>query len=336
MAPRTRFTVIVGAALLAGSVLLALAVPSTASTTVTLPTAVEAWYQSGGVASAPTPAPVPTTPVAPPPANPYGAGTLHVGIRAGVEDARTYLRFDSGAVPFDGTITGGRLVLPVNPGAGTQAPEQAQIDVCLAPDPGPEVEGALGSPPAADCTTSTRAVYEAGTPARFVADLSELGVDSVTGSGFAVMPAGVARTTNATWHVSFLSRKAATDAAMAPRAEVEVDLPEAVAPATTSAPRSATPVVTEEFEEFEVFVDERPVFEDSVAARLVPPLPIGPAPSLGPRLALPTATSSPIVDDGRFRYSGVFVVPLLVAVVFWLLGSRLTSPPRLVRIDEIT
>src|SRR5687768_11459915 len=92
----------------------ALTGPAAAAVSVTLPTAVESWYQAGGAAAG--------APTAPPPANPYGAGTLHVGVRAGVEDARTYVRLDTAALPSAADVLAARLVLPIDPGHGTTSP----------------------------------------------------------------------------------------------------------------------------------------------------------------------------------------------------------------------
>src|SRR5687768_3558308 len=56
----------------------------------TVPTDIEAWYYTSDD-QADDPPPVPFLPD---PVNPYGENTLHVGITAGEEDARTYLALD--------------------------------------------------------------------------------------------------------------------------------------------------------------------------------------------------------------------------------------------------
>src|SRR5207244_8268599 len=103
----------------------------------------------------------------------WPAGALHVGLSAGVEDARTYLKLDLGPVPSDATLTGGTLTLPIAPAAdGTSSPEAAKVVVCFATAPFAASQGSPAPPPAVDCTTSAPAQFAAGPPPVLTVDLA--------------------------------------------------------------------------------------------------------------------------------------------------------------------
>jgi hypothetical protein len=176
--------------------------------TDTVPSVIEAWYHT-----TPAPPPGPTGILL---VNPYPAETLHVGITAGVEDARTYVSLDLAAIPGDKQIVGGVLTLPLNldPAAGSLRPETATMIACFAPDPGVKTEGSPNAPPPADCSAKVPVVHSDSpfsTP-RFTVDLSPFASTiGQFGSGLrsgaiAIMPNDAARSSAATWHVAFYGK----------------------------------------------------------------------------------------------------------------------------------
>src|SRR5437660_1637191 len=141
-----------------------------------------------------------------PPTSRYPAGTLHIGATGGVEDARSYLKLDLGAIPSDGTVDGGTLTIPIGPSSdGTSSPETAQIAACLATGPFEAATGSSAPPPAVDCNTTAPAKYSAGSPAVLTVDLSPFLTKWAAGAannGIALMPAP-GGSPGATWHVAF-------------------------------------------------------------------------------------------------------------------------------------
>ena len=316
-------------------------VPARAASSVVLPTSAEAWYQTPATSAAQQSGQKPPPPpAAPPPANPYGAGTMHVGIRGGVEDARTYLRLDSGTLESDDVLTAAILVLPVDPGHGTTNPQAAQLDVCLSADPGQPVEGSFAAPPAVDCSVSTRATYEASPKPRFVADVLPFGADALRDGGLAVLPASAARSTQATWHVSFFARQAAPSTLDAMHAELEVDGDDSIIDEGEGFGAPSAGVTSGGFDDLDIesfAFDERPSFADVPIAGLTPSESEGESGALlgvgGRRVATPVVVAFP-QDDGRFAYPVVLVFPVVAVALIGVLGSSLTRKPRITRIER--
>src|SRR4051794_8994923 len=108
--------------------------PAAASRTVTVPDTAEAWYAA-------TPVDVCTTPLgclpAEVPTSPYPDQTLHVGLAAGQETARTYLLPGVASIPFGAAVQSAVMTLPVATGTqdGTQAADTAKIVACLSTAP---------------------------------------------------------------------------------------------------------------------------------------------------------------------------------------------------------
>jgi hypothetical protein len=176
-------------------------------------TAIEGWYRTTPV---PPPGPIGIVLV-----NPYPAETLHVGITGGVEDARTYISLDLGAISSDKEISGGTLTLPINMnnGEGSVRPETATMIACFAQDAGVETEGSPNTPPPVDCSISAPATYVATPTPRFTVNLASFAStigpfgSGLRSGGVALMPNNAARSSAATWHVAFFAKNNTTQGA---------------------------------------------------------------------------------------------------------------------------
>jgi hypothetical protein len=150
------------------------ATPQAASTT-TAPTvhyarvgnSVQAWYAT--VASNSTCLPLIgclpiSTPAIP---SPYPAGTLHVGLTAGVETARSYLVPNLGKLKAHAVPKSGTLILPVDGSLldGSLSVTTADIKACLTvgklPAKPSATEAAGGALPKVNCKVSATATYDA-------------------------------------------------------------------------------------------------------------------------------------------------------------------------------
>jgi len=321
--PARRSAVVIASVLaVAAAFAIAAAPPAPAASSVRVPTASEAWYQ----------APEATTTVAGlgvavpvGPANPYAPGTLHVGVKSGTEDARTYLRFDTASIGT-AAMTGATLVLPVDEGDGTVGAETAHIEVCYAPDPGGDADGSLAPPPAADCTLSAAAEYVSDPVPAFVADLSSFADDALRGGGVAILPAGAARAGNQTWHVAFHGKETAPSEDLAIRAEVEIDdadTGDADVPAVaTTAPPAPTRTA-----------DERPDFS-SIDQLTLAPRPAAPAQPLFSEPRVTPRTQPIAATDSGFAYPAVLVLPIALLAVGAVLGAGFTRDPTVTNLRQ--
>lgn len=305
---------------------------------LTVSPSAEAWYRPLPAVPAevsacdlPTGCP-PAAPESPVPApSQYPAGTLHVGVRAGLEESRTYLTLDLATLPTDQDIAAGVLILPVltDPASGTIAPETATLRACLVEAFVRDgVDGDASGAPETDCTISSEATYQPATedsPAEFHVDLAPFADtwSSVRSASLALVP-GDAPAPSDTWHASFSrrDREGITDdqrivahLALAPSDNAPDlgsdadDFGDPAPPADTGASFAAPPVPT----------------------RTLPPLPAPPSPA-------PDATSKPapepvdttqttpvaFVVGGRYAYPAVFLLPLLAAAAVAWTGRALT------------
>lgn len=286
------------------AVLVGLAVtPGTAARaeTSTVGPEAEAWYAASPTCTTPIGC-VPT-----PPLSNYPVGTMHVGVRLGLEEARTYIRLALGAVPSDATLTGGTLTIPVG-GAetGTTSPETAAVVACMTFAPFASVEASTAPPPPVDCTTSSPARFTAGTPATLTVDLAPFTTRWAAGEpndGIALVPAPETAPP-ATWHIAFQRGTAS--------ATIEYD--------ALATPDQA-PFVDEPS-----FVDEG-FFGVEPLGGLSPAAPPGPAAAIVEEAQTPTQVA-PVVSvlGGGFAYPAVFAVPLLLLVLGGYLGWALTRP----------
>ena len=294
MRKRFLFTAaLVGLALVPGT-------PARAETATAGPEA-EAWY---------APSPTCTTPVGclPLPAlSAYPAGTMHVGVRAGLEEARTYLRLALDGLPADATLTGGTLTIPVGgPEMGTASPETASVVACYGYAPFAPAEASTAPPPAVDCTTTAPARYEAGAPATLTVDLTPFATRWGAGEpndGIALLPAP-GTTPGTTWHVGFAAGSAS--------ATLRYDLEEG--------PVESVPI------EEPSFVDEG-FFGAPPLGGLVAPEPQASTAPIAAEAERP-AQVAPVfnVSGPGFAYPAVFAVPLLLLALGGYLGWALTRP----------
>lgn len=244
-------------------------------------------------------------PVAPPPVSPYPSETLHIGIEAGNENARTYLVLDLGDVPSGDEVTGGTLTLPVDPGDGTLQAETAQMKACFAPQPGSEVRGSFGPLPNVDCKTTSKAQFVATPTPRFLVDLTPFSALLKSG-GIALMPADEAVTARATWHVAMYARTNTT--AGSPK---------------ISATLFHEPLAAETgFEEDSSF-ELGPVVEESPPLAFFNPETPAPAPAQQPAGLISQIPA--IVDEETGAYLGwVFLLPLILPLFVRYFGRALT------------
>lgn len=286
-----------------------------ADTEVTVPTAKESWYF--------------TTPVEAPPGSPavspYPAGTLHVGVTGGQEESRSYITLDLGSVSSQDDITGGTLVLPVAPDAGTHSPESAAVRICRAADPGDDVEGSTAPPPAADCSLSADAEYDEERNV-FEADLDQF-LGFLDG-GLAIVPRTPAE---GSWHVAFYGRDTDAEGAEPITARLAID----------DAGSSFEPPPFFDSGSFAADVHPESSFQQPAPEPLLGG-PVAPAPgSAPPPMAdvAPSADLEPAEGEelgrpilfGRstgFKYSVIFLLPLLLLVAVPYFGHALTTPVR--------
>lgn len=306
---------------MAGLLLAALTIgpaPAARADSGAVTTKAEAWYNVAPVAG-----PAGSPPVVPPT---YGAGALHIGITEGQEDSRTYLALDLSSLPSDGTITGGTLSLPVDPGDGSRTPDVARLEACYVATPPGDAAGATGAPPAIDCNTaSSTGTYLAGDKPAFTFDLDSF-ASVLRDGGIAVVPTPGAKTGLDTWHVAVYGRSNATAGVDHISASIEY----------TPAPVSTEPAVdTSAF--------------DTTATATVAPAPTGPAPEfVGPPAEIgvaPEAAPPSLLGGGAggsavegpaqlagavssgFSYSVIWYLPLVLLALGWVLAWALTRSP---------
>jgi hypothetical protein len=286
--------------------------------TLTIGDAAEAWYAA-------SPIDICTTPLGCPPpqapTSPYPADTLHVGVAGGQESARTYLLPDLASLPFDATVVGGEMTLPVATanGDGTVSPDAAQIRACLATKPVPDgTQGSTSAPPATDCSVSTTLTYDAN-KGTFTLDLQPF-VDAWSGGsprlGIALVPDLKAAAPTDAWHVAFNGRKRAgtghisssLTVNMTPQPDTVVPAAPPVAPAVPMAPAPSLP-------------------QPAAVA------PVAPAPVVAPTQPQPLQ-AQPVALSRPFQYPLAFLLPLALlagAIFFARLFTRDAAPMRAVR-----
>jgi len=291
------------------------------STAVASPAVTEdGWYAPPPTCALPSGCgPVSPTPS---PVDRYPAHTLHVGVTGGIEDARTYLKFDP-ALPDGATPTKSTLTMPIAPsGDGSVQPETAMVVACLATAPFSPGEGTVGAPPAVDCNTSGPAEYAAGPPATLTVDLSPFLVrwKDTANNGIVLLPSP--RTApGTTWHVAFSAHdRAGSDV---PPASIEVRYdPAPTAPASAATepePEPAPDVVTGGSR-----------IGGLLGSALVAPPPSSAAAPIVDESKVPRVVRRPRlvgqVGGPGFAYPVVFAAPLLLLMLGAYFGWALTQP----------
>lgn len=292
------------------------------SGTVTTGPSAEAWYRFSPLCGTPTGCPAQPSP--------YAAGTLHVGVNLGAEEDRTVLQLDLSSLPAGTKPAGGQLRLPVATGTqdGARSPATATIRACPVDEQVKDVDGSYADVPEPDCeAASVDAVYEPATaeaPASFTVDLAALAVvwqESLAPGALALLPAEAPAPTDA-WHVAFSRRDR--------EGEGVAHITAAVTYVGGSVDVEEEPVPTVEAPIDPGFVPP-PALSTVDAAPLSAPGPVdvpvtapAPAPAPAPQAAAAPVVPVAAVVDTSFRYPGVFLLPLALAVVVAWLGRAMT------------
>jgi hypothetical protein len=310
----------------------------------------EAWYQkpevTEGVAEAPElpdtsdpcallpigcPAPLPVPPPeAPAPgAAAYPVGTLHVEAVAGKSTARAYVVPDLTLLPYDATLLGGELTLPVNrtETAGSHGVDTARFIACLTTEP--VADGDTGRPsgaPAYDCDAATAKVRFQDGENAFAVDLGAFIEKWKAGApnyGVALLPAKDLGP-EATWHVTLNG----SDVEQGKGASSTIRY---------SVPEVETPVVPEE----PIGVPEAPVTSGGGVLTPEPPAAAPPPAADEVPTAAPAAPVAPmetapfsLLNKPWYTYRGVVFLPLAFLVALSFTGRSLTRP--LVRLGGLS
>jgi hypothetical protein len=330
---RTTPRVLLAVGLTAGAVL-GPAAPALAqgSGTATVKPAAEAWYRVTPTCTLPTGCADLTG--AP---SPYPPDTLHVGVNAGTEEARTYLQLDLAKLPAGTKPSGGTLLLPVASAEdGTRAPETAKLRACVVKGEVEEVDGSFATPPAVDCEgASAEAVFvpAAGTnPAAFTVDLAALTAAWQAGGqpgALALLPAETTAPPES-WHVAFSDRTRTGDGVVpitAALAFVSASLDTSSQKAPTVAPPPFEPAPAPAFESSSADFGGDTSFAAPALSGEAPLLPAPVAQAAPAPVPAPVQQVVPVAQSfvqGGFRYPAVFLLPLLLAVGAGWLGRALT------------
>jgi len=257
----------------------------------------------------------------PPPVDRYPAHTLHVGVTGGIEDARTYLKFDP-ALPDGATPTTSKLTIPIAPsGDGSVQPDTAIVIACLATAPFTPGSGTIAAPPTVDCNTSAPAEYAAGPPATLTVDLVPFLTrwKDAPNNGIALLPSP--RTApGTTWHVAFSAHDRAGSDVLPARIDLAYDPAPAAAPAATEPEPEPLPDV----------VSGGSGIGGFLGSSLVTPQPSSAAAPIVDESKVPRVVPRPRlvgqVGGPGFAYPVVFAAPLVLLVLGGYFGWALTQP----------
>jgi len=243
----------------------------------------------------------------------YPARTLHVGVAAGIEEARTYLKLDLSEVPSDASLIAATLAVPLaGSDAGTFNPASARVAACMVTAPFPVVEGSRSPPPTVDCSMATAAVV---TPAELVVDLTSIATRWTSGEanhGVALLP-GQGDTPGATWHLAFTAGTATATLQH-----------EAAPPSAPSDEPSAVPASEAPIESPAVGVDPTLFGPTEV---LVPRPPQSPAAAIIAETEVPEPFLAATRTGGPgFAYPIVMAVPLVLLALGGYLAWALSQP----------
>jgi len=286
--------------------------------TATAATTDEAWYAPPPTCGLPTGC-GPTDSL--PAVSRYPAGTLHVGVDAGFEDARTYLKLNLGAVPTGASIVGGTLTMPVAPSAdGTSSPDTAQVVACRVTGPFTAVEGSPAPPPPVDCGTTTTARYSAGPPAVLTVDLTPFTSRWSTGepnTGIALLPVASGPSA-AVWDLAF-SARTRTGSQVPPSSASLVYEP---ASSDTAAADTTTPEISPVDTSVSDLGSPTTPVDNSLSLPAATPAPVAQIIAQSRRPVVPVVQ----VSGPGFAYPVILALPLLLLALGGYLGWVLTRP----------
>lgn len=330
--PAAYFAVLVTALTALGTAAWPTSASATAQQTYPATITAQSWYRATPVDTSaitgcgiPVQGCLPVSDVTPP--NQYPAGTLHVGVSGGTEDARTYLSLSGTTVPYGAEVTGGSLTLPVDTDtqAGTLSPETASIRACLVRGRVKDgVEGGFYGAPAIDCTTSSAAAF---TPSRgkagplFTVELAPFAKALTIGEvALALVPG---ENPGTAWHVAFLRAGQAPTGgggqAISAQLRTGTDISEVVdVPVSGTVPQDAPPLTAAS--------SELPPVTPGLDAPALPQ----PAPAVVPDVAVPQSSAPvlatrPVAALRRSIWSPLlFLLPVMLVTAFaW--ASRVFS-----------
>jgi len=325
--------VVVGLCLTAGAVVgPALPALAAGSGTATVKPSAEAWYRLAPACGLPSGCAGPTS--AP---SMYSSDTLHVGVNAGQEEARTYLQLDLGALPAGTKPSGGTLLLPVASGVndGTRTPETAKLRACAVKAEVKDADGAFTAPPEVDCKIASAPVSfvaAAGDkPAAFTVELSSL-TDAwqrgVRPGALALVPAADPAASDS-WHVAFSDRTRTGEGVVPISAALvfvsaSVDTSSDQAPVVEPPPFESPPDPAYDSGSFSGDAGTSTSFAAPAISNQAPLLPAPVAQAAPPPVAAPQQQVVPVAQSEGFRYPAVFLLPLLLAGATGWLGRALT------------
>lgn len=331
---RTVSRVALGLCLTAGAVLgPVLPALAAGSGTATVTPSAEAWYRVTPACALPTGCADLTA--AP---SPYPPDTLHVGVNAGTEEARTYLQLDLAQLPAGTKPSGGTLLLPLaGSDDGTRAPETAKLRACAVTAEVKDADGSFATPPEVDCEAATAPATfvpaAAATPAAFTVDLAALAGawdDGAQAGAVALVPAAETAPPDS-WHLAFSDRTRTGEGVVPIRASLafvsasldssSVEAPSVAAPPFEPAPAFAPSTDTS--------LDSGTSFAAPAVSAEAPLLPApvaqaAPAPVAAAPVQQQVVPVASFVPSG-FRYPAVFLLPLLLALGAAWLGRALTQ-----------
>ena len=302
---------LVGAAAIAGAAVVGFTPVAAAETTVTVAPTAESWYQpnptcltpAGCVGAGTVPA-----------ASPYPAGTLHIGLSAGKETARSYVAMPLVAVT--GNITAAALTVPLdtNPADGAFSSESAKVQVCLTSAPLVQARGSFDPPPSTDCSATAPATYVAVPQPHLEANLGPLVDRLQSATGVVLLPDATASPPTESWRVVFSAHDASGAAPTAP-ASVTLQIQGA------SAAVSASPTASPSGPVGGVGPIQPPrgtgfAVTPSTVASAAPTA----APSIGSVRSAPRQ-----IGAAAYAYPGVWLLPLVMFVLVPMMVKALTT-----------
>lgn len=291
-----------------------------AESSAVVPDLAEAWYASARVDICTTPLGCPPGQV---PTSPYPAGSLHVGVAAGQETARTYLQPALSQLPPGATLRSGTMTLHVDTANtdGSLMPANAAILACLVTKPFADgAAGATSAPPATDCTVSAKPAYAASTGI-LTLDLAPF-LQAWNGGaqqlGIALVPNQTHVSQTDAWHVTIEGRKQA-----------------GAKPVTSAITYDEAPAQSLD-EQFPTSPATVPTVGSVPSQVALPPAPTSttlpaPAPVVAPSVA-PPAAQRRVAYSGPVTYTAAYLAPLALlagAVFFARLFTRDATPKRM-------
>ena len=325
---RARLVGIIGALAAAGfSLTFVVGVAADAAQRAKSSDSAEAWYAASPVDTCALPLGCPPTTV---PTSPYPADTLHVGVAAGQETARTYLVPDLSVLPYDATVSAATLTLPVNRDntAGTVSPESAAMLACLTTEPVKDgTEGSSEKPPAYDAKVCAKPTYDKKGAGTFTLSLTKFLRLWATGHpmfGVVLVPDLRDATPTTVWHVTTNGRQRRN----APH--VQTVLAFTTPPPVTGPGPQPTPPRTPSAAPVPAAVPQPVAVPPAVSSDNLPP---APQPAQEPQIAPAAPPQAAVITARSFQYPAAFLLPLGFLIAGLFLVRTFTRDPLAGRVN---